>query len=347
VLCFLHGATRHRACVPSSDGLSLWSFVTVALRTSIAPPPAFWFPCCLLCWYCAPLFPSTPLFPFPMKAAETRRHLVRMVLVEGTTVAAESLSLGLSVRSASRYVGYFRGTGGELHDTLYRSNRHADNVCDYPWLSAADLTAVDEQPELFLDETTDAVNYLMEEVGPGVKVSAVTVGRILSRNGLTHKVIERAFLTRNEEQRALSEEEQERIPLRCRVSVDKANRVGCSAGCRWAWSLRGARAECYVEASPGVRTSFFVAMAHDHVLDWMVTRPPPGQTAADYLVYVTKLFLPRMCSPEEGLAREDQIDRCVLVLDNAVFKMRFLLRCCGTVGCLFFSCLRTLMTSIP
>ena len=162
---YLYGASRHRACVPYSDSLSLWSYGAVALRYSIAPLPAFWFPCCLLCRHCAPLFPSTPLFPFPMKSAETRRHLFRMVLVEGTTVAAASRSLGLSVRSASRYLGYFSDTGGELHYAPDWWNRHADNVSDDPWLRAAVLTAVDEQRKLFLDEMTDAVNYLAEEVG--------------------------------------------------------------------------------------------------------------------------------------------------------------------------------------
>ena len=80
------------------------------------------------------------------------------------------------------------------------------------------------------------------------------------------------------------------IPLRCRVYVDEAHRVGRAAERQWAWSLRGARAECYVEPNPGVRTSFFVAMAHDRVLDWMVTRPPPAQTSVDFLIFVTNFF---------------------------------------------------------
>jgi len=73
------------------------------------------------------------------------------VLVKGTTVAAASRSLRLSVLSASRYLGYLRDTGGDLHYAPDRSNRHADDVCDDSWLRAAVLTAVDEQPELFLD----------------------------------------------------------------------------------------------------------------------------------------------------------------------------------------------------
>jgi len=91
-----------------------------------------------------------------------------MVLVEGTTVAAASRSLGSSVPSASRHTGYFRDTGGELHYAPDRWNLHADNVCHDPWLRAAVLTAVDEHPELFLDEMADAVNFMEEEVGVGL-----------------------------------------------------------------------------------------------------------------------------------------------------------------------------------
>ena len=130
-------------------------------------------------------------------------------------------------------------------------------------------------------------------------------------------MIERGFLTGNEEQRALGVEAQWRIPLRCRVYVDEAHRVGRAAERRWAWSLRGARVECYLEASPGVCKSFFVAVAHDQILDWIVTRPPPGQTAVDVLAFMNNFLLPRMRSVEEGLAWEDQPDRCVSVLDNA------------------------------
>jgi len=171
-------------------------------------------------------------------------------------MAASSKSSGLSVRSSSRYLGYFCDAGGEIHYAPDRWNHHADIVCADPWLRAAVLTAVDEQPELFFHEIADSVNYLAEKVGAGEEVSAVTVGRILARNVLTRKVIERAFSTRNEEQGALRVEAQWRTPLRCRVYVYEAHRVGRAVERRWAWSLRGWRAECYVEASPGVRASF-------------------------------------------------------------------------------------------
>jgi len=80
------------------------------------------------------------------------------------------------------------------------------------------------------------------------------------------------------------------IPLRCRVYIDEAHRVGRAAERRWAWSLHGSRAGCYVASSSGVRNSFFVAMAHDCVLDWFITRPPRGQTAVDFLLFMKNIF---------------------------------------------------------
>jgi len=85
-------------------------------------------------------------------------------------------------------------------------------------------------------------------------------------------------------------EAQWRISVRCRVYVSEVHRVGRAAERRWAWSLRGARAEGYMETNPGVRKSDSVAMAHDQLLDWMVTRPPPGQSAVDFSVFVTNYF---------------------------------------------------------
>lgn len=212
---------------------------------------------------------------FLKKSAETRLHLMGTVLVEGRDVASAARSVGLSARSASRYLRYFRETGGEFHYAPEQGNRHRENIKDNAWLRAAVLTAVEEQPELFLDEMADAVNHLAAEVGPAVEVSPVSVSRIFSRSGITRKMIEKACFTRNEARRALRVEARWAIPLRCRVYVDEAYRVGRAAERRWAWAVRGARAECYVASQAGVRTSFFVAMAHDRVLNWMITRPPP------------------------------------------------------------------------
>jgi len=81
--------------------------------------------------------------------------------------------------------------------------------------------------------------------------------------------------------------------------------------------VRGSRSECYVPSSAGARKCFFVAMAHVYVLDWIIKRPPPGQTAVEFLVFVSSFVLPRMqvCVAGEWSV---QPKRCVLVLCNAL-----------------------------
>jgi len=240
-----------------------------------------------------------------------------MVREQGRSVASAARDLNISVRSATRFLTYFRDTGGEFHYDPAQWNRHSDNLHDDPWLRDAVLSAVEEQPELFLDELADAVNVVAAQVDGAVEVSPTTVARVLAHNGYSRKVIERTFVTRNEAHRVAWVAAQWQIPLRCRVYIDEAHRVGRSAKRQWAWSLRGERAECYVASSAGVRSSFFVAMAFDRLLDWLITRPPPGQTAVDFLLFVTNFVLPHMHAVEAGRAWDEQPDRCVLVLDNA------------------------------
>lgn len=61
------------------------------------------------------------------------------------------------------------------------------------------LEAVEEQPERFLDEIAAAVAYVERVVGAGAGVSASSVSRVLSHNGIMRKVLEKAFLSQNEE----------------------------------------------------------------------------------------------------------------------------------------------------
>jgi len=251
-----------------------------------------------------------------MFSAEARQHLVRMVCLDGKNVTDAAHCLRLSERSARRFLRYFMESGGEFHHDPEQWNRHANNVEDDPTLRDAVLSAVREQPELFMDELAAAVNALTVAVDGAVQVSPASVGRISARNGYTRKIIEKAFFTRNEAQRVAWVASQWQIPLRCRVYVDEAHRVGRAAERRWAWSVRGTRSGLYVASSAGAKTSFFFAMAHDRVLDWFITRPPPGQTSVDFLIFLTTLVLPRMTACVEGDWAE-QPPRCVLVLDNA------------------------------
>jgi len=222
-----------------------------------------------------------------MMSAETRENLVRMVLDQDRGDAAVAHDLNMSVRSASRFLGYGRDTVGDFHYGIVNWNRHFDNLADDPQLRDAVLSAIREQPDMFLEEIADAVNKIAAQVDGAVDVTPTTVARVLERNGYTRKVVEKAFFTRNEADRVPWVAMKWQIPLRCRVYVDEAHRVGRAAERRWAGSLRGSRAECYVASSFCVRTSFFVAMAHDCVLDWFITRPPAGQTAIDFLFFMS------------------------------------------------------------
>jgi len=99
--------------------------------------------------------------------------------------------------------------------------------------------------------------------------------------------------------------------------MDEAHRCGRSANRKWAWSLRGYRAECYLTNSRGVSTRVFFAMSHDRVLDWKITQPRPGQTSVEFLLFALESLLPRMNAYDPGLPWSKQVERCVLILDNA------------------------------
>jgi len=129
------------------------------------------------------------------------------------------------------------------------------------------LFAIEQCSETFLDEVSDFVTNLHQLLREDVVISPSSVSRLLAANGLTRKVIETAFITRNELDRARWVLDQCDIPLRARVYVDEAHRCGRSSNRKWAWSLRGRRAECYLTNSRGVSTSSFVAMSRDRLLD--------------------------------------------------------------------------------
>jgi len=188
---------------------------------------------------------------------------------------------------------------------------------DEPELKSDVLAAVTAESELFLDEIAVAVSHVAGLVQGVAEVSNNTVCRIRARNDFTCNVFEKAFITRNEARRLLWVEEQWKKQLRCGVYVDEAHRVGRAAERRWAWALRGERAECYVAPSAGVRTSFFVATAHDDVIDWMITRPPPGQSSVDFVLFLVRHLLPSLRSYDPEQAWDEQEDRCVSIIDNA------------------------------
>jgi len=124
-----------------------------------------------------------------------------MVREDGRSVAAAARGLRISVRSATRFLCFFLDTGGDFHYDPGQCSRHFDNSADDPQLRDVVLSTVRREPELFLDEMEDAVNDISAQVDGAVEMSPATVARVLGRNGYTRKVVDRAFITRNEANR--------------------------------------------------------------------------------------------------------------------------------------------------
>ena len=243
-----------------------------------------------------------------MKTTEVRRLAVALHLQDGQTVARAAENAHMSRRTLTRFLVYVEETG-DVHYDLEKWNSHADNETRCPDLRAAVLYTVEQCPEVYLDEISDFVARVQTLLGSDFSVSVSSVSRILAANGITRKVIETCFISRNELTRAQWVHSQWDFPLRTRVYVDEAHRCGRSAERKWVWKLRGERAECQVSNNEGVNTSFFVAMGHDQVLEWMITQPPPGQSSVDYLLFVLANLLPSMNAYDAALPWIDQPDR--------------------------------------
>jgi len=201
-----------------------------------------------------------------------------------------------------------------VHYAPEKWNSHADNFLRCLHLRSAVLFAVEQCPEAFIDEISNVFTHLHQLLGDDVSISSSSVSRVLAAIGLTRKVIESASISRNELARARWVCDQWEIPLRGRVYVDEAHRCGRSSERKWAWSLRGKRAECYLSNSRGVSRSFFLAMSHDEVLDRKITQPPPGQSSVDFLIFVLANLLPHMNAYDRTLPWSEQDERCVLIL---------------------------------
>ena len=247
---------------------------------------------------------------------EIRRALVYQVVELHKPVAVVAAELRISLRSAERFLLYQR-VHGDIHPNMDTRGVHEDNLRNHEGIRGAVCAAVEAYPEAFLDEATVFVNEVQALMADDVRVSPESVRRILAANGITRKVIETNFRQRNEAARAAWVAAQWVIPLECRVYVDEAHRRGRAANRRWAWALRGARAETYIDASKGVATSFIVAMAHGGLVDWKLTKPPPGQSSVDFLLFLINSVLPSMNEYNPALPWDEQAPNCVLILDNA------------------------------
>ena len=251
-----------------------------------------------------------------MKKPEVRWLAVALHVDNGQSVRHAAANAHMSRRILTRFLSYVRETG-DVHYDLEMWNKHEDAHTRCPDLRAAVLFAVDQYSELYLDEISDFIRRVQALLGTDFSISPSSVSRMFAANGITRKVIGTCFISRNELSRAQWIHSKWDIPLRARVYVDEAHRCGRSAERNWAWKLRGERAECYVTNNKGKSTSFFVAMGHDKVLDWLITQPPPGQSSVDFLLFALAHLLPHMNPYDPALPWSKQPERCVLILDNA------------------------------
>jgi len=53
-----------------------------------------------------------------------------------------------------------------------------------------------------------------------------------------------------------------------------------------------------------VATSFIMGKAHGGLIDWKLTKPHPGQTSVDFLLFLINLVLPATSAYNPGLPRD-------------------------------------------
>jgi len=247
---------------------------------------------------------------------DMRRELVYQVVELHKPVAVAAAELHISLRSAERFLLYER-VHGDIHRNMDTRVVYEDNLRNHEGIGGAVCSAVEAYPEALLDEATVVVNEVQALMADDVRVSPESVRRILASNGITRKVIQMNFRQRNEAARAAWLAAQWVIPLEYRVYVDEAHRRGRAANRRWAWALRGARAETYIDASRGVAMSFIVAMAHGGLVDWKLTKTPPGQSSVDTLLYLINSVLRSKNEYNPALPWDELVPNCVLILHSA------------------------------
>ena len=251
-----------------------------------------------------------------MKKPEVRRLDVALYFDNWQSVRRAAANANMSRRILTRFLSYVEETGN-VHYGLEKWNKHEDAHIRCPDLRAAVMFSVEQYPAVYLDEISYFIGRVQALLGTDFSISSSSVSCMSAANGITRKVIETCCISRNELSRAQWVQSQWEIPVRARVYVEEAHRCGRSAERKWAWKLRGQRAECYVTNRKGVSTSFFVAVGHDKVLDWLITQPPPGQSSVDFLLFALAHLLPHMNAYDAALPWSEHPERCVMMLDNA------------------------------
>ena len=136
-----------------------------------------------------------------MKSAPMRQLAVSLHLNDGQSLETAARNTRMSRRTLTRFLAYVEDNG-EGHYAPVKWNTGADSFLKCPDLRSVVLFAVEQWPEAFLHEVSDFVTNLDQLLREDVVICPSSVSGILAANGLTRKVIEIAFITQNELDRA-------------------------------------------------------------------------------------------------------------------------------------------------
>jgi len=136
-----------------------------------------------------------------MKKPEVRLLAVALHVDNWQSVRRAAANANMWRRTLTRFLSYVEETGN-VHYDLEKWNKHEDAHTRCPDLRAAVSFSVEQYPAVYLDEISDFIGRVQTLLGTDFSISPSSVSRILAANGITRKVIETCFISRNELSRA-------------------------------------------------------------------------------------------------------------------------------------------------
>lgn len=253
-----------------------------------------------------------------MFTEEERIHALGLV-EEGYSHAQVARIMRCDITSVRRWARHWADSGSVWADPDLR-NSHIDAARLDEALEAAVLGLVEAEPVAFLKDHADLLRAL-KATHPDFErsaTSAATVYRILRRNNITRKVVERLFA-----ERVLADQVEfagllSGIPLRCLVSIDETHKSGGDSFRRYGRSRRNTRCLLFDRDPRTVpRTSTIMAVSMTGSVLWTQTVVlGPALTADDWRLFLQGLR-PHIGQYVPGQPWALQPDACVLLFDNA------------------------------
>jgi len=179
---------------------------------------------------------------------------------------------------------------------------------------------IHSDPEQLIGEIKDVFTNLSTLPGyrDSYKASIGRLDRILRATGFSYKKLYRMCRERVQERWEAFARVMLTFPLLCIVSVDETHKGGGDVRRRRGRWICGMRYDCLLGAGKHIlRASTMMAVFyHTGVIQCETTPTPPSQNSNDWLIFLAGL-VSRMNKFVPVLPWALQVDRCVLLLDNA------------------------------